>query len=1149
MDIKSVNVIQFLGLFIILGIGIDDVFVLYDTYTSSLPSYWNVHATVRLSHAYRKAGAAMAVTSFTSAIAFAANVISPIPAVQLFGIFLAIMVAANYYLVMTWLPACIAFYEKYVLGPRARCADNGNTMWTVACWLFCGPMPRSYLDVPWDESGTTNRAWTFWQQHSKLIYKWRFVFLLVLLCLSTMGTAGLLRLQGSRSVPSVFPPDHNVQVFLDLWESTFLSSGSCDRCWRAFQQPLGSAIPDDFLASLSAGPAPPATTPAPILPQPSSSVNEPTIPPPFPTPAPLPPLPVLPTPIPELTSPNQPAMLPTGPYPPQTPAPPISQPPPVPSTRPPPPAAVVLPPPAPPMPLPPSGALTAPANPTPPPFPPLSPTSPALPGPSLAQQQSQMQDLIEGAFEVQAVANTSVELSWTSLPSSSIDEFILEYRREGDTLWYAAYNGLESEFVIDGLAAGVTYELRLATISSLGTVYGDPLTAETDDFDPPGAPYNLSLLEATTNSLWISWEQADSPNAPVNGFNVILQTATDSLDTSLVTYSFGASTTMALLGPLASGTAYLVQVVAVNAAGEAMASSQFATLPSTAANVLQSQTVASPELGRAVRVSTIQPAAPSRRRLLDGQSSESSNVYIVLEALEGDQTFPIPRQIEGDGNLARTVDSGAGTSVNLAKVEELIAASLESNTLAGDDGSGPTGTRVVIIENLPSDDQPTYTRWLSGDLVQHVESDSVAAGESGRLARGIVGYGRGSVVAYRTAMTRPDVFGAAALVHPPTEVAGFSPPILSGLSLPAHDLFMYTSHQWPAAQSAFLRSGCRLLDSTAISDLITAVGECSLFEDPQARDVSSSALTALDFLATVFKARAVEQQIPDKPKRSNTVLVNVIWGLRTIDRSTAKTDPFSMFRGDPVYDERFDITSEATQLWILEVCERLENMTNLVEKVDKCFVRDWKAWLQHQRRADIEAPRFPVPSLQAREQLWKFAAASRQFNNHLGYVIDGAFSEFPRPKWVRITMRSKVDNRVSSELGYEEWLKWNRALLELNLAAPESAGEMIHTTDLWVRSFTEREVVQATVWAIVIAAICALLAILVFTGSPRLSFIAVLNLACIVVSMLGFFYLLGWTLGVVEAISVTILVGMSVDFTLHVSEAYSNSKSRLRGQR
>lgn len=107
------------------------VFVFFDTYSETLPLHQQFSPVVRLSHAYHRAGAAMAVTSFTSAAAFMANIISAIPAVRSFGMFLATMVAVNYILVMTWFPSCIAFWEKYTIQQRSEVSLHHTNVVTI----------------------------------------------------------------------------------------------------------------------------------------------------------------------------------------------------------------------------------------------------------------------------------------------------------------------------------------------------------------------------------------------------------------------------------------------------------------------------------------------------------------------------------------------------------------------------------------------------------------------------------------------------------------------------------------------------------------------------------------------------------------------------------------------------------------------------------------------------------------------------------------------------------------------------------------------------------------------------------------------------------------------------------------------------------
>ena len=67
----------------------------------------------RFVFAYKRAVSAMTVTSLTSAMAFFATSISPIPAVSAFGTTMGTMVVIDFLLVITWFPASVLVYERY----------------------------------------------------------------------------------------------------------------------------------------------------------------------------------------------------------------------------------------------------------------------------------------------------------------------------------------------------------------------------------------------------------------------------------------------------------------------------------------------------------------------------------------------------------------------------------------------------------------------------------------------------------------------------------------------------------------------------------------------------------------------------------------------------------------------------------------------------------------------------------------------------------------------------------------------------------------------------------------------------------------------------------------------------------------------------
>jgi len=103
---------QILVVFIILGIGADDVFVYSDAWHQSVEDVpreageaWPAHLKRRVAYAYSRALEAILNTSFTTAVAFFATATSSIMPISTFGIFAAICVLMNYGLVMICTPA------------------------------------------------------------------------------------------------------------------------------------------------------------------------------------------------------------------------------------------------------------------------------------------------------------------------------------------------------------------------------------------------------------------------------------------------------------------------------------------------------------------------------------------------------------------------------------------------------------------------------------------------------------------------------------------------------------------------------------------------------------------------------------------------------------------------------------------------------------------------------------------------------------------------------------------------------------------------------------------------------------------------------------------------------------------------------------
>ena len=135
--------LHILAIFLVLGVGADDVFVISDAWKETLFSVDPSDATKgtpldrtdsavakeyhrqRLRFAYGRTVVAVFNTSFTTAMAFVSTGISPIMSIATFGWFAATCIVMNYVITITWYPAVIIVKERYVdYWWRRKCSSS-----------------------------------------------------------------------------------------------------------------------------------------------------------------------------------------------------------------------------------------------------------------------------------------------------------------------------------------------------------------------------------------------------------------------------------------------------------------------------------------------------------------------------------------------------------------------------------------------------------------------------------------------------------------------------------------------------------------------------------------------------------------------------------------------------------------------------------------------------------------------------------------------------------------------------------------------------------------------------------------------------------------------------------------------------------------
>ena len=96
-----------------------------------------------MAYSFKRAAKAIAVTSSTTSVAFAANGFSPIIPIRAFGIYASIIVLVNYAMVVCIMPSVQIVYEDNY---RHRCKGCDNIMKNMINWIkqrLCCPCNKN----------------------------------------------------------------------------------------------------------------------------------------------------------------------------------------------------------------------------------------------------------------------------------------------------------------------------------------------------------------------------------------------------------------------------------------------------------------------------------------------------------------------------------------------------------------------------------------------------------------------------------------------------------------------------------------------------------------------------------------------------------------------------------------------------------------------------------------------------------------------------------------------------------------------------------------------------------------------------------------------------------------------------------------------
>uniref|UniRef100_A0A3Q2QZD5 Dispatched RND transporter family member 3 n=1 Tax=Fundulus heteroclitus TaxID=8078 RepID=A0A3Q2QZD5_FUNHE len=143
-------------------------------------------------------------------------------------------------------------------------------------------------------------------------------------------------------------------------------------------------------------------------------------------------------------------------------------------------------------------------------------------------------------------------------------------------------------------------------------------------------------------------------------------------------------------------------------------------------------------------------------------------------------------------------------------------------------------------------------------------------------------------------------------------------------------------------------------------------------------------------------------------------------------------------------------------------------------------------------------------------------------------------------RWLSMAFESTTYKGKSSFQTYSDFLQWENFIQEQLASLPQTSALQrgFQTCEHWKQIFMEIIGVESALSSLLLSLAICVAAVSVFTAHHLLLLpvlITIIGVICLVVAVM---YWLGWEMGAVEAISLSILVGSSVDYCLHLVEGY-----------
>ncbi|XP_076846306.1 protein dispatched homolog 3 [Brachyhypopomus gauderio] len=258
-----------------------------------------------------------------------------------------------------------------------------------------------------------------------------------------------------------------------------------------------------------------------------------------------------------------------------------------------------------------------------------------------------------------------------------------------------------------------------------------------------------------------------------------------------------------------------------------------------------------------------------------------------------------------------------------------------------------------------------------------------------------------------------------------------------------------------------------------------------------------------------------------RPLVDTGAMVFVVFGILGVNRTQHADNHVIGDLGSVVYDPDFDLFNEIGHL--CQLCKAIGTNTDLVKPGGAQCLPSGNSLTSILPLLHPECHSLPEPNLLP------------------GQLSHGAVGmQGGRVHWISMAFESTTYKGKSSFQTHSDFLQWERFLQEQLASLPQTSAlrRGFQTCQHWKQIFMEIIGVESALYSLLLSLAICIASVAVFTAHPLLLLPILLSILGVVGLVVAVMYWLGWEMGVVEAISLSILVGSSVDYCLHLVEGY-----------